>query len=244
MRSDSCQAFGARGLFIHSGYHLGVSPYVARRGHPNIVYPDNSKTFIALSRHLSEKLFFFRPTWKFITLRAPWVGGWWEPLIQSVKKGLRKTLGLRLITVVEFTTVLTEIENCINSRPLTYISDNPEYDVITPKGFLITKAAISIEQALKYHPYHALSQAQGTILEHFWHVWRNEYLTNLPSNLTNSHSHRNIEQSQVVLDREDFDKCIAWPMGVIVNVRESSDNIVHSATVNIGDKTYRRLGAK
>ena len=50
--------------------------------------------------------------------------------MQTVKKGLRKTLGLHLITVVELTTVLTEIEHCINSRPITYISDNPEYDVI------------------------------------------------------------------------------------------------------------------
>ena len=219
---------------------LAFRRIVSRRGHPIIVYSDNSKTFIALSRHLSEKLFFFRPTWKFMTPRAAWVGGWWERLIQSVKKGLRKTLGLRLITVVELTTVLTEIEHCINSRPLTYISDNPEYDVITPEGFLVTKAAISIEQASKAHPYHALSQAQGTFLEHFWQVWRNEYLTNLPSNLTNSHSHRNIERGQVVLVREDFDKRIAWLMGVIVNVRESSDNIVCSATVKIGDKTYDR----
>ena len=121
-----------------------------------------------------------------------------------------------------------------------YISDNAEYDVITPEGFLITKSAIFIEQASKAYPYHALSQAQGTILEHFWQVWRNEYLTNLPSNLTNSHLHRNIERGQVVLVREDFDNRIAWLMGVIVNVRESSDNIFRSATVKIGDKTYDR----
>ena len=50
---------------------LAFRRFVSRRGHPNIVYSDNSKTFIALSRHLSEKLFFFRPTWKFITARVP-----------------------------------------------------------------------------------------------------------------------------------------------------------------------------
>ena len=47
---------------------------------------------------------------------------------------------------------LTEIEHCFNSRPLTYISDNPEYNVITPEGLLITKAAISIEKGLKGLP--------------------------------------------------------------------------------------------
>ena len=46
--------------------------------------------------------------------------------------------------------------------------------------------------------------------------------------------------SQVVLIQEDFDKPISCSTGVIVNVRESSDNIVRSATVKIGDKTYNR----
>ena len=45
----------------------------------------------------------------------------------------------------------------------------------------------------------------------------------------------------MVLVREDFDKRIAWPMGVIVNVREWSDNIVRSATVKIGDRPIQRL---
>ena len=44
----------------------------------------------------------------------------------------------------------------------------------------------------------------------------------------------------MVLVREDFDKRIAWLMGVIVYVRESSDNIASSATIKIGDKTYDR----
>ena len=157
-----------------------------RRSHPNIVYSDNSKTFIALSRHLSEKLLFCRPIWKFIDPRAPLVVGRWERLIKSVILRLRKTLGLYPVTVVELTTVLTEIQHSIT---LTYLSNNPEYDVIielrsliSSEGFFITKAAIYIEQASKVYPYHALSQAQGTILEYFWQVWRNEYLTSLPSN--------------------------------------------------------------
>ena len=178
MRSDLCRAFGARGLFIHSGYRL-----------------------IALSRHLSEKLFFFRPTWKFITPRAPWVRGWRERLIQSVKKGLRKTLGLRLITAVELTTVLTEIEQCINSRPLTYISDNPEYDVITPEGFSITKAAISFEQALKAHSYHALSQEQGTILEYFLlHLIDTDTPSKTTDDLPSGNSETTAKQAEALAD--------------------------------------------
>ena len=63
-------------------------------------------------------------------------------------------------------------------------------------------------------------------------------IDNVPSNLTNSHSHQNIKRGQVVLDREDFDKRISWPLGVIVDIRESNDNVVLSATVKIGNKMY------
>ena len=54
------------------------------------------------------------------------------------------------------------------------------------------------------------------------------------------HTYHALSRGQVVLIREDFDKPISCPMGVIVNVRESSDNIVRSATVKISDKKYDR----
>ena len=54
------------------------------------------------------------------------------------------------------------------------------------------------------------------------------------------HTYHALSRGQVVLILEDFDKPISCSTGVIVNVRESSDNIVRSATVKIGDKTYNR----
>ena len=219
---------------------LAFRRFVARRGTPEIVYSDNSKTFQALSRHLAEKLLFCKPIWKFITPRAPWVGGWWERLIQSVKKALRKTLGSHSVSLIELTTLFTEIEHCINSRPLTYISDGPEYQVITPEGFLIAKAAVTIDQASQIHPYQSLSQIQGKILDRFWQLWKGDYLLTLPSNRSKDQSYQNIKKGQVVLVREDFDKRAAWPLGLVVDVRPSADGIVRSATIKIGLKTYER----
>ena len=45
------------------------------------------------------------------------------------------------------------------------------------------------------------------------------------------HTYHALSRGQVILIREDFDQPIPCPMGVIVNVRESSDNIVHLASV-------------
>ena len=39
---------------------------------------------------------------------------------------LKKTLGQRALTVVELNTLLVEVEACINSRPLTFVSDDSQ----------------------------------------------------------------------------------------------------------------------
>ena len=56
----------------------------------------------------------------------PLVGGFWERLIQSVKKCLKKTVGRTSLDYDELNTVLVETESIINSSPLTYIYGDGE----------------------------------------------------------------------------------------------------------------------
>ena len=56
--------------------------------------------------------------WKFNIAVAPWWGGIWERLVSSVKRCLKKTIGLRKIDFVELQTPLLEIETILNNRPL------------------------------------------------------------------------------------------------------------------------------
>ncbi|KAL7880972.1 hypothetical protein SRHO_G00032260 [Serrasalmus rhombeus] len=60
---------------------------------------------------------------------AAWWGGFWERLVRSVKIILRKVLGRAKLNFEEMCTMLTEAKAIINSRPLTYVSndvDQPE----------------------------------------------------------------------------------------------------------------------
>lgn len=59
--------------------------------------------------------------WIFNLERAPWWGGMFEWLIKSVKRCLRKIVGRCSLTYKELTTVVTEVEAVLNSRPLTSI---------------------------------------------------------------------------------------------------------------------------
>ncbi|GFR19592.1 integrase catalytic domain-containing protein [Trichonephila clavata] len=75
--------------------------------------------------------------WQYIVERAAWWGGYWERMVQITKIALRKILGRALISFEELQTILAEIEAIINSRPLTYIYNEPnEPFPLTPSNFL------------------------------------------------------------------------------------------------------------
>ncbi|GFX39978.1 integrase catalytic domain-containing protein [Trichonephila clavipes] len=69
---------------------------------------------------------------------APHMGGLWEAGIKSTKYHLKRVVGETKLTYEEFETFLTQIEACLNSRPLTPISnDSNDQSTLTPGHFII-----------------------------------------------------------------------------------------------------------
>ena len=96
---------------------------------------DNAKTFksvsvdvkkISRSSEVKQYLAKRQVDWQFIMERAPWLGGFWERLVRSVKRCLKKSVGRSLLTFKELRTLVVEIEATLNNRPLTYIYDDEE----------------------------------------------------------------------------------------------------------------------
>ncbi len=56
--------------------------------------------------------------WQLIPEHGPHFGGLWEAAVKSAKKHLRLTIGDSKLSFEELTTVLTQVEACLNSRPL------------------------------------------------------------------------------------------------------------------------------
>ncbi|GFV85352.1 integrase catalytic domain-containing protein [Trichonephila clavipes] len=124
---------------------LGLRRFIARRGRPSVIYSDNGTNFKGAYRLYQkvnlEKLKNVEElnpiSWKFITPRAPWWGGFWERLIGLVKRTLRKTLGKTSLNHEEMYTVLCDCVSLINSRQLTYVTDDVEdLEHLTPAMFL------------------------------------------------------------------------------------------------------------
>ena len=61
----------------------------------------------------SEELTRINISWKFIAAASPWCGGFWERLVQFVKRSLRKILFRSTVNYEELVTIVTEIEGII-----------------------------------------------------------------------------------------------------------------------------------
>ncbi|GFT89145.1 integrase catalytic domain-containing protein [Nephila pilipes] len=130
----------------------------------------------------------------------------------SIKESLRNTLGRALVTPEELSTVLTEIENAINYRMITYDSDElGEPRALTPSHFLLPSHRDS-----GFLPEHFLGLFvsasdrvtlskhklfQTKILKQLWVKWKTEYLLQLQSahSLLDPSSYSNLKIGDIAL---------------------------------------------
>lgn len=125
--------------------------------------------------------------WQFIVELAPWMGGFYERLIGIVKRCLRKTIGKLCLTNEQLRTLLAETEAVVNSRPLVYVGDDINSNIIlTPAYFLTLNPKTGIpdrnEEDLEDSEYLPnISSAEKLLqtwkkgrkhLDAFWKAWR------------------------------------------------------------------------
>jgi hypothetical protein len=73
--------------------------------------------------------------WHLIPPNSPHFGGLWEAGVKSLKYHWKRIVVKVLLTFQEFNTLITQIEVCLNSLPLTALSNDPNY--LSPGHFLI-----------------------------------------------------------------------------------------------------------
>ena len=78
------------------------------------------------------------------------------------------------------------------------------------------------------------------LADQFWVKWRSQYLQTLSQRRKWKKPKRNIQQGDVVLLRIKNSPRNKWPTGVVSEVKLSSDEMVRSVKLKIGDKIYER----
>ncbi|GFV63238.1 integrase catalytic domain-containing protein [Trichonephila clavipes] len=112
---------------------------------------------------------------------APNFGGLWESSIKLAKRHLIKTCKGHLRSFEELSTLLCQIEACINYRPLVPLSSDPaDIRALTPGHFLIGEPLLEIPESKSIiNTSLSLSCRWKSLLklrQHFWDRWHKEVL--------------------------------------------------------------------
>lgn len=235
--------------------------FVARRGRCKELWSDNGKNFVAsnkelyamwkksgldLPKHTAEQLANDGTQWHFIPPYSPNFGGLWEAGVKSVKQHLRKILTSNL-TFEEFATVLTQIEACLNSRPMTPINTDvdlvQDIEVLTPGHFLVGEPLITVpDRDYTNTNINLLSRWQHTqrLVRIFWNRWQSEYLSRLNQRPKWLHKKPEFEIGEVVLLRDETMPPAKWALARVMQKHPGRDNITRVYTVRYGGKNTQR----
>ncbi|XP_068206232.1 uncharacterized protein [Palaemon carinicauda] len=130
-----------------------IRRFAAQFGMPQCLVSDNASNFQAGQTLLTELMQqpvidgFKRAhnlTWKFITPRAPWQGGFYERLIRFNELDLRKATYRCHPTYDEFVTLVQKVECLVNDRPLTYLDADDPTDTPLTTSHLLSGRTLSL----------------------------------------------------------------------------------------------------
>ncbi|XP_055910525.1 uncharacterized protein LOC129944888 [Eupeodes corollae] len=238
----------AVGSLSTESFLAALDRFVGRRGVPQQLFSDNGTNFVAANKILkkelkkavseatlvAEKLYLpMNLKWNFIPPGSPHMGGLWEAGIKSFKTHFKKVVGNSRLTFEEFSTLLVKIESCLNSRPISPISENPSDPLpLTPGHFLKGAPLLSLPESqvgeiAKLRNWERVQQ----ILYSFSKRWKEEYLTDLQRRTKWKFPKRNIKVGDVVVVRNENLPPTQWRLGKIVAVHPGKDGKVRVATV-------------
>lgn len=245
------------------GFLQAFRRFTARKGHCQNIYSDNGTNLVGASRQLKEMfnnakssfpseiaelLAQDHTTWHFMPPHSPNFGGLWEAGVRSTKSHLLKVIGDSTLTYEELSTVLAQIEACLNSRPLTVLSDDPDDPLpLTPGHFLVGEPLIHIpdedytQTKILHLDRWRLTQK---MVANFWNRWYKEYLVSLSHRYKWNTKTPDPEIDDIVILKEDNMPPCKWLLGRIIQKYVGPDNMTRVVKVKCKNGVYKRPVSK
>ncbi|XP_011883612.1 PREDICTED: uncharacterized protein LOC105570777, partial [Vollenhovia emeryi] len=240
------------------GFIAAYRRFSSRRGIAHTLHSDCGTNFIgadaALKRlfiqctqehqRVSHLLSQDNTRWEFNPPATPHMGGKWEAVVKSIKYHLRRTIGESVLTFEELTTLLTQIEAILNSRPLEPLSDDADdIAALTPGHFLVGSPLTAIpEPSLTDLAISRLSRWQliQQKTQHFWTHWAAHYLQRQQAISKWHHRNNEIKLGSLVLITDERLPPCKWPLARITALHPGKDGLVRVVTLKTATTTLIR----
>lgn len=233
-----------------------LSRFMARRGPIDCIWSDNGTNFVGAAKELKEihniwedditqkQLQALRISWKFITPAAPHQGGLWEAAVKSMKHHLRRIMKNQVFTLPELTTLVCEIESCMNSRPLTSMSDDPQdLAAITPAHFLIGEPLIQpYHPTVRDIPENRLNARQliKKFTQIFWDRFKADYILTLQQKNKWFTKEPNIKVNDLVIIKNEQLPPSLWQLARVIEVHPGPDGLIRNTTLRTENSIIQR----
>lgn len=234
--------------------------FIARRGKPTVIWSDHGTNFVGAANEIKELHEFWDHQgtknsiadfcsgqgilWRFTPEHAPHFGGLWEAAVKSFKYHLRRVVGDVRLTFEELATTLSQIEPCLNSRPLIPLPSPEEgIEALTPGHFLIGRPLEALpDPPSSFRPISLLRRWNlcQTLTRHVWKRWSAEYLGQLQRFGKWRHASRNLKIGDVVCVRGEQCAPTKWPMARIKEIIKGEDGLVRVVVIQTSKGIYRR----
>ena len=223
----------------------GLRRFISRRGTPKKFVSDNGTNFVGAMRELNVQGFCTNRDidWQFIPPGAPHMGGIWERMVKTVKRVFCAIVGCNTLSDEVLSTLLCEVENMVNSRPITHVSSDPlDPTPLSPNNILLLHAGpASMPGVFDDADMYKKKWRQVQVLAgRFWRRWVKDYLPLLQSRSKWTNIKSNLKRGDVVLVLDEDTPRGLWPLGIIVETKVSSDGLVRSVVVKTKSTQFVR----
>ena len=217
---------------------LALIRFFPRRGVSKFVISDNFKSFksIEIKDFLRKKDI----KWEFILEKSPWWGGFYERLIGIKKLCLKKCMGKSRLTYDEIVTFSIEAESIINLRPLTYVDDDPNSDVLTPIQLVYGRKLN--DKCFTYNTditdpeeLRTLARKVESTKDYFYKRFEKEYFLSLQERCYSNRIENEctLVIGDVVLIKEENKSSMLWRKGLVTKLIKGKDNLIRGAELKV-----------
>ncbi|XP_058455592.1 uncharacterized protein LOC131432955 [Malaya genurostris] len=234
---------------------MAIRRFICRRGTPIEFFSDNGTNLRGASKEIvgicytigldcADEFTNAQTKWTFNPPAAPHMGGVWERLVRSIKEALQALNNGRRLTDEILQTSIVEAEEMVNSRPLTYVSEqSSEAEVLTPNKFLRNFSPID-RDALP-SPVKAAEALRDSfkrsqeLAEEMWKRWITEYIPTVNQRTKWFKESRPLKAGDLVYVVEGTSRK-SWVRGIVEQPIVAGDGRIRQALVRTKNGVFKR----